>query len=500
MSDSPPPDDSAPDDSAPDDSAPDATLPADAIPEAELPPEPVSAEPVSAEPDAPAVVAEGVEGVEDAKHGPRRHRKPHRTWPQRMLLTLNCVVVLACFVAASGLLVGRHYGNSLSKVTLETPTTPPPTSGPPATDANGVTVPTIETATSSGGPVETYPTVDPAARNFLITGADNNACVDPASPYAGAFGNRETMGERSDTIMIMRVDPSKKAAAVLSFPRDLWVTIDGGNKKNRINSAYVRDDPQKLINTIFSNFGVGVDHFIQIDFCAFRTIVNGLGGVSVPFEFPARDKNTGLNVPTKGCFAFNGDHALAYVRSRHYQYQNDQGKWKEDPASDLGRVSRQQDFLRRVLSAALDRGITDPNVARSLIKAAQENIVVDSGLTAARMLEFAGVLRDFVPGAIATYQIEAVGDTIGGNSVLVPKIKGDNMQAILKIFRGESPLAGAPEQVFETTTTSGPPSATTTPGGTTSTTAAPTETVPTATVAPPDENVKGIVPPKDVTC
>ena len=163
----------------------------------------------------------------------------------------------------------------------------------------------------------------------------------------------------------------------------------------------------------------------------------------MPFEYPARDTHTGLYVPEPGCFTFDGEHALAYVRSRHYQYFVD-GKWKEDPASDLGRVSRQQDFLRRVLSSALAKGF-DPGFARNMIDAVQDYVVVDSQLTISRMLEFAGILTDFEPGEIATYQIESYNDTISGNAVLVPRIKGDNMQAILAIFKGEAPLAGAPD-------------------------------------------------------
>src|SRR4029077_8019635 len=103
--------------------------------------------------------------------------------------------------------------------------------------------------------------------------------------------------------------------AVLSFPRDLWVTIDG-QAKQRINSAYERDNPQKLINTIYNNFGINTDHYIQVDFCAFKTLVDAVDGVSVPFTTPVRDANSGLNVPEAGCYTFDGDHALAYVRSR----------------------------------------------------------------------------------------------------------------------------------------------------------------------------------------
>jgi len=427
---------------------------------------------------------------------------PRRTWPQRLLLGLNIVVIGACFVGAGGLVAAHALGGSLSKVTLADPsgTIADPATSTGATTASGGSS-TVPVNTVTG---ETLPEIDPGAMNFLITGADNNACIPPDSPYAGAFGDRSNGGERSDTIMIMRVDPETKQAALLSFPRDLWVRIAGRNSDQRINTAYVRNDPQRLIDTIYQNFGVGVDHFVQIDFCAFRTIVDGLNGVKVPFEFPARDDNTGLNVPEAGCFNFDGDHALAYVRSRHYEYQGANGKWKEDPASDYGRVARQQDFLRRVISAALDRGVTDPSVARSLIKAAQDNVVVDDELTIDKMLQLAGVLRNFDPGGIASYRIEGVGQMIRGNSVIVPKLNTTNMQAVLAIFKGEAPLAGAPITVPDTTTppTTSPTTSPTTTPSTTPGTSTPT-TVPAttpSTVVPPEENVKGIVPPRDVQC
>jgi LCP family protein required for cell wall assembly len=428
-----------------------------------------------------------VDVLDEKVKGPK---KRHRSWGQRALLGVNCVVILACFAGAVGLLVGRHYGNSLARVDLNDP---PPTStqpgGVPIVDpATGQTV--VATVVDNGGTpantntVETFPAVDPDAQNFLITGADNNACIDPSSPFYKAFGDRETMGERSDTIMLMRVDPKNRRAAVLSFPRDLWVKIDG-RAKSRINSAYVRDDPQKLINTLYGEFGLGVDHFIQVDFCAFKVIVDEVGGVAVPFDYPARDVNTGLFVPEPGCFKFTGEHALAYVRSRHYQYFKD-GKWVNDGTSDLGRISRQQDFLRRVLASTLAKGF-NPGVAKGIIGAAQDYVVLDEELTIARMLEFAGTLSDFEPGAIAMYQIESEPANIGGNAVLIPRIKGANMQAILNIFRGGAELAGAPEQVFESTTTTSDPNAQPT------TTSAGATTVPAA--ADPDQIIRGIVPP-----
>jgi LCP family protein required for cell wall assembly len=468
--------------------------------------------PDESSPESPAVAESPA--ASPAVAAPRRRRR-RRTWAQRGLLTLNIVVITACFAGSGALLAARSITDGFAKVAIDTPSATTPPDAVTTTVAAVVTQPgdPAPTAPEITGPPETFPAVDPEAKNFLITGADNNACIDPTSPYAPAFGNRDAMGARSDTIMVLRVDPSTNAAAVLSFPRDLYVKIAGTNGRRRINEAYVRDDPQKLIDTIFQNFGVPIDHFVQVDFCAFKNLVDGLGGVAVPFEFPARDRNTGLNVPTAGCFTFDGDHALAYVRSRKYQYQDDDGRWKSDGTSDLGRITRQQDFIRRVLKAALDRGVTDPRVARSLIDVASDNVVTDRGLTINRMLEFAGLLRNLEPQSIASYQIEAVGANIAGNSVLEPRIKGENMQAILRIFKGEAALAGAPVQVFETSTTvaapttsagsaSGSPT-TVRPGSATTTSAAPTTTVPavtTSTEPPPEQNNKGIFPPAGVAC
>jgi LCP family protein required for cell wall assembly len=511
-----------------------------------------------------------------------RGHRPRRTWPERLAIVVTFVSAVVCFVVAAGLVGGYVVVRQRNIVDLQDPAevaaagaatggaaeqAPPPTLGPTsstlatsvptsspaegsAPQATGVVESTAADATTStvhervGAatlPVATFPEADPEASNFLITGADNGACIDPDSPYAGAFGDREGMGERSDTIMVLRVDPEADRVALLSFPRDLYVDIaDGG--RSRINSAYRRNEPQRLIDTIYENFGVPIDHYIQVDFCAFKTLVDAVGGVAVPVEFPARDANTGLNVPTTGCFVFDGEHALAYVRSRHYEYEDPpgSGNWQEDPSSDLGRVSRQQDFIRRTLSSILDEGPLNPRVARGLIRAATEYVVTDRDLTAARMLEFAGVMNDVDPTSILTYQIEATPRTISGAAVLEPNTDGDNMQAILAMFRGETSLADAPAQRFEETSTAAPrgsttsvaaegsarvaetttspatstpttstpatPTPTTTPATTTPTTSTPT-TAP-ATVAPetsvdragPQENQVGIVPPRDATC
>ena len=427
--------------------------------------------------------------------------KPRHTNVQRAVLALNVVVVIACLVGAGVLVYGKQQlDQRLQTDSFDVVTT---LVGPGATIAP---IDSSATPESTGVP-ETFPPADPDAQNFLITGSDVNACVDPDSQWAGAADpTRETIGNRSDTIMVMRVDPVTRQAAVLSFPRDLWVPIPG-RSEGRINSAYIKDDYSLLAQTIYENFGIQVNHYIQVDFCAFKRIVDAVGGVTVPFATRILDKNVGLDVAA-GCHTFYGDEALAYVRSRHLKWMDENGKTHEDGFSDLGRISRQQDFLRRTLQAALDKGIFDPAVARALIESLQTDIVTEAGFTVNDMLRFAGVLSDVDPAGIRTYQIEAGRLIVSGNDVLEPRIKGDNMKAILAIFRGEAPLAGAPEQAFETTTTVAEPSTTggtttTAVGGTGTTTATTTATTvaPTTTVVEPEQNVKGdILPDPNVTC
>jgi LCP family protein required for cell wall assembly len=415
-----------------------------------------------------------------------------RTWPQRLTIALILLTSLVCFGAAAGLGAGQWVVSNRNLVVLgdeerDGSATTPNVIVP------GETRPTTDDAAPAATTEETFPPSDPEAKNFLITGADNNSCVDPDSPYAGAFGDRTNFGERSDTIMVWRVDPSSNRVAVLSFPRDLYVTVAGGSK-TRINSAYRRDDPSRLQDTIFLNFEIPIDHYIQVDFCAFKRLVDGVGGVKVPFEYPARDTNTGLDVPVSGgeCYEFDGDHALAYVRSRHYEYQVD-GEWETDGTSDLGRITRQQDFLRRTVATLLGRGPFSPGVATALLETNREYLTVDSELTVGRMLEFAGVLRSLDPNAIASYQIESDSQNVSGQSVQIPRTKGENMQAILAIFRGEADLAGAPDQVFESTTVAAPR-----PGATTVGTEPVTET--SSPTVQPEENTLGISPPRDITC
>jgi LCP family protein required for cell wall assembly len=420
-------------------------------------------------------------------------RKRHRTWPQRLVLTFNSVLVVACLGAAVIVYYGNEKANDRKVVsilgaeggpTLTLPTTTTPID--PETGEPSVTEPPVP--------------VDLTAKNFLITGTDNGACVDPDSPYAATFGNRNGLGERADTLMILRLDPKTNAAAVLSFPRDLWVRINGKKTQSRINSAFNRDDPNPLIVTIFDNFGILIDHYVNIDFCAFKEIVDAVGGVRVPFATPVKDKNTNLLIEQAGCHTFGGEEGLAYVRSRHFRYYDAKSKkWIEDPAADRGRISRQQDFLRRAIQKALDKSAGNPTIAKDLIDAALKYVILDVNLTAGKLLELASAMKNLDASTMKTYQIEGSGKMVGELSVIEPRLKTDNMKAVLAVFQGRARLVDAPEQIFEVATTTIAPTttvATATTVATTTTSTTPTTLVPVYV----ESNSVGILPTNDPAC
>lgn len=454
---------------------------------------------------------------------------------QRLMLLAGILTSLACFLGAGGLLFAKHLRERIPVVRTQQATkatfTPPATivvsgsnaaaASPPSNAASSTTIatrttlilrPTTVPATPATAAVvtapsttpttvaPTFPQVDPQAKNFLVAAADNNACVDPGSPWADAADPDRPASDRSDSIMIIRVDPSTNRAAVLSFPRDLWVRIPGRGSQ-KINAAYRNRQPNRLIETIQQNFGVPVDYYVQVDFCAFKQIVEAVGGIDVPFAKPIRDQRVKLLISEPGCHHFNGDEALAYVRSRHLQQLNDKGKWPEDPTSDFGRIARQQDFLSRVLRRALDKGLLNPSVARGLLDTLLKGYVVTGeGMSFDDFLGFAGVLRNVDPSLIRRYTIKGQGRMIDGNAVVdwKPFINGREMREILAIFRGEAQLEATGSADAAQLAPPTPGSAT---GATTSATTGATVTQATAPEGEPaDNSAKAYLPDDSIAC
>lgn len=364
---------------------------------------------------------------------PSRPKRFHHSWPQRFVFGLNLVVALGCIVGGGALVYANQQLSNRKLVTISSKQQ--------------------DTKTDSGSDLNNLPEGDLSVKNFLITGRDNNACANPNSSSADELKNRTNYAGLTDSIMLIRVDPKNNQAAVLSFPRDLYVKIANSDHRNRINTAYRPKDPNRLIDTIRSNFDIGVDHYVSIDFCAFKSIVDAVGGVRIPFEYPTRDRRSGFLVKSASCAKLNGDRALQYVRSRHYFYFDiKKNKWVQDPSSDWGRIARQQDFIRRILRSALDKGIGNPAVANQLLSAGLKNLITDDQLSPISLLELARAMRNVTEDNVHTYTVEGIGKAIGGQSVIEPNLKSDAMLQILSIFQGAAEITEVASQTITTAT------------------------------------------------
>jgi len=249
-----------------------------------------------------------------------------------------------------------------------------------------------ELVLASEGPAE--------AGNYLIVGSDSRQFVENQTEVE-AFGSAEEQaGQRSDTIMVLHLDPAAKSGLLVSFPRDLLVNIPGQGR-GTINSAYNdnANGEQKLIDTLKANFGLDISHYVEVNFKAFIGLVNAVGEIPVYFPAPARDGYSGLDIGTAGCIPLNGDQALAYVRSRTLEYYDSaSGEWADaSPRADLDRITRQQNFIRRLAGAASVKAGSNPLKALDIADAVVPKLHVDTELSKSDIFRMVQTFRKVNP-------------------------------------------------------------------------------------------------------
>jgi LCP family protein required for cell wall assembly len=341
--------------------------------------------------------------------GPRRPRR-RRTWPQRLLISLNVVVVLICFSSAAGLAFAFRQASDVQRF-------------------GGLST-TLDTTVEKGEP-----------ENYLLVGVDNSEGLDNKDPVLIGRSRKSLL---SDTIMILRVDPGTQEAKILSLPRDLWVPIADTGSKQRINTALPGGGPERLIKTIQQDFGIPINHYVQVNFAGFKSLVDAVDGVPIYFPWPARDADpdeannthTGFLVEEPGCVTLNGTEALAYARSRHFQTKTgNKGKtWVTDASSDLGRIARQQQFIKLALKRAIAKGVRNPFVLNQLIGVAQGNVTLDDAVTTKDLLDLGSQFKNFDPDSLQVYTPPTTGKTTsGGAAVLI--LDNAGAQPIFDLFR-----------------------------------------------------------------
>lgn len=379
--------------------------------------------------------------------GPRG--RAGRTWSQRLVLAGSISLAAVSLVVALVMVVVQRNLEQIKRVdTRAVPVDGTRTTTPLTLESltEGLVRSSVVDGSTSNtlAPISTVAPGTIDSVNFLMTGSDNRSCIDPNSEFASTFIGDGAGGNRPDTIMLLHIETSTGTIGMLSFPRDLWVPVAGTNKMSKINATFTKNDPTRLIATIESFFQLQIDHYVSIDFCVFKDLVNAVGGIKIPFLTPLRDRYTRLDVPEAGCFKFDGDHALAYVRSRHLQYRNDAGTWKSEGTADIGRIKRQQDFIRRVMNAVRSKGALNIGLITKLVKSFEKRVVVDANLTASNVLSLAGALKAFDPGTTRSFIVEGKITNKGAQSVVDPQLSGSRMRTILTAFRGDTYLKNIP--------------------------------------------------------
>jgi len=268
-------------------------------------------------------------------------------------------------------------------------------------------------------------------QNILLVGVDDGTGLAAGDPVLR--GRSKSLN--TDTIMVLRVDPQSDRAALLSFPRDLWVPIAGKDQKGKINSAMALGGPEGLVQTIQQNFDIEINHFVMLDLAGFRSLVSAVDGVPIYFPWAARDQHSGFQQDEIGCVTLDPEQALAYTRSRYFEiYDEAKGRYVSDPQSDLSRINRQQRFIKAALKRAVARGVRNPFTMNQLIQVGQKSVTLDDQLTTQDLVDLGMQFRDFDPEQLDLYTPPTRGGNVGAASVLF--LDDAAAQPIFDIFRG----------------------------------------------------------------
>jgi len=173
---------------------------------------------------------------------------------------------------------------------------------------------------------------------------------------------------RSDTIIVVTIDPKTNTSQMISIPRDLKTDIIGNGSNDKINHAYAFGGPQMALDTVSHLLKIQIDYFAEINLAGFTDLVNAVDGVRVKNDINFSYYE--MQFP-KGELLLNGKEALAYARMRH-----------DDPRGDFGRQIRQ----RQVVQAVADKMTEDFSIRRfnAVLDALGKNVKTNVPFSVAR--------------------------------------------------------------------------------------------------------------------
>ncbi len=262
------------------------------------------------------------------------------THPRRRLILIILMATLA-IAAIPTIWIGAKWQRAITNVNkmIVTPVSlPTATAVPQAAEDVPIAIPD-----EAPEPIPTAVPEPGGAMNILLVGTDARPGEDVS---------------RTDTIVLAHFDKHTNRVSMLSFPRDLWVTIPGYGK-NKINAAYPLGErkiglgygPALLKETVGELVGLPIDHFVLINFDGFKTLIDKIDGIYVDVPkaldddaYPTDDYRTIKIHFDAGRQLLDGDRALIYARTRHAD-------------SDFGRNQRQQQVLMAIFDRVREQGL-----------------------------------------------------------------------------------------------------------------------------------------------
>jgi LCP family protein required for cell wall assembly len=306
-----------------------------------------------------------------------------RRW-KRILLWASVGLVLAILAAAGGFYLWFHSQVAASNSRVD----------PAIVAALKETTTTASPAAGASASTSSTIPQSPSGMNIVLVGYDKRAA-----------GSAEVTEGRSDTIILVHVDPDRNFISLLSVPRDMLADVPGYGLY-KLNAAFAFGGGALLIRTIQSELGLDLDHYIALDLEAFQAVTNALGGVYMDVDRQYLNETLSwehVNLQA-GYQLLNGADALDYVRFRH------------DDNIDFGRMARQQQFITAVREQALGWNLTFK--IPGLIKAVFSNL--DTDLSATDLIKLSYWVMKLDGGRIKQAEIKAGTGTIHGIFYVLP--------------------------------------------------------------------------------
>jgi len=208
------------------------------------------------------------------------------------------------------------------------------------------------------------------------------------------LGVDDVFGRRSDTIMVLHINPEKKAAAIISIPRDTIVTIPGRGL-DKMNHAFAYGGAELARQTAEEFLRIRIPHFVTVDLAGIEHLIDQLGGVMVDVEKRMYyvDYAGDLHIDLQpGLQKLNGKQAMGYLRFRHSD-------------NDFARIGRQQKFLKSLAAELMkqENVLQAPNLFLSLLSCVATNLnsreILGLSLALRAACEMSNFSMNTVPGS-----------------------------------------------------------------------------------------------------